>query len=258
MVTAVSICYKLLFITHLETCQNPSSPTDFAEEPYKQSSILVDSSIGIFFAMTRLQSAYNSVNIIETTTPESDAYSKFFGEITVTSGWDFKTAAHESVHAYNDKFKTGIDFAGWDDEGMGYGMMNIITWCDKILEVETIMKNNSLSCAQKGELAQAAWRNVWSAGGAGRKPADKDKFKNKVSAKIDYIDYINLKTHLAVSIRGDLAKDMLSTMAIVIDSLGESCCFNFSTDSGPWVDKPTGYGETYYVNDHEKVDSNFR
>jgi len=34
MVTAVSICYKLLFITHLETCQNPSSPTDFAEEPY--------------------------------------------------------------------------------------------------------------------------------------------------------------------------------------------------------------------------------
>lgn len=67
-------------------------------------------------------------------------------------------------------------------------------------------------------------------------------------------DYGNIKTHLRASARCEVAAKILTE-----SSIGKSCCYRFSCDSGRWVDNiETEKGYTFYASESVPVDPAFR
>jgi RHS repeat-associated protein len=225
---------------------------DAASERYRGSRILINHEVNILMAVGLLKNAYHSVTIKGTNDPDQ-SYSKFFRTMYLNRKYDIYDVAHESAHAYNHMMKTGIPFAQEDDEGMGYGIEFILHWADSIVILENLTRDYYFDCGSKGMQLQRAWREVWT-GGVGRKPGDKAKVTHKVRSPMTVRDYGNIKTHLRTSVRCEVAAKILTE-----SSIGKSCCYRFSCDSGRWVDNiETEKGYTFYASESAPVDPAFR
>jgi hypothetical protein len=96
------------------------------------------------------------------------AYSKFWNRIELDSSkreGDPATLAHELVHAYNSRRRTGVAYALDEDEGMGYGIMAYFPMHADFAAIEELIIAHSGTGLDYREVLvaglQSKWANAW-------------------------------------------------------------------------------------------------